>query len=244
LFQISKKDPAILTLVCLCQDFSLSRQCPFFDTVNRTNPSNIVPHASNYTKLQPERTYTTSLHQPSIRRILSKKLRSKPPMAAYPQHTQLQQHATHGFVNHLKSHSTTFSLQTSYNHSSQTPPASGWRPAQPYATKHTNNTRPNLKPSNSNKSLKRTAGDINRAKNKKQKTRAQPKQVTDEDFRTADTQQLHAVQPIRLSPNQIPLTNVERWRLRGWTWQEAFMTMKTGQREAESPTGTSLLWGV
>jgi hypothetical protein len=93
-------------------------------------------------------------------------------------------------------------------------------------------------------SLKRKAGEKTKAKNKKQKTQTQAKQVTDEDFRTAETQHYGMVQPIGITMSQIPLRNVEIWRMRGWRWQEAFKRTESEKHsaEAKSPMGSNFLW--
>jgi hypothetical protein len=74
---------------------------------------------------------------------------------------------------------------------------------------------------------------------KKRKTvRAQ--EISDESFRTAQTPHFGAVQPIGIKTGEIPLSNVERWRLRGWRWQEAvFRLDKAEAADVESPTGTT-----
>jgi hypothetical protein len=47
------------------------------------------------------------------------------------------------------------------------------------------------------------------------------------------------IQPIGNLIYNNPLTNVERWRLRGWTWPEAvFRTSRDEDVEVESPGGT------
>jgi hypothetical protein len=92
---------------------------------------------------------------------------------------------------------------------------------------------------------KRKANEEIQSKNKAKKQMKASHQVTDEDFRTSETQQIGMVQPLGITAGQIPLSNVERWRLRGWRWQEAMMKMEMEVAQhagAESPTGTKTLW--
>ncbi|KAF2825533.1 hypothetical protein CC86DRAFT_383400 [Ophiobolus disseminans] len=77
---------------------------------------------------------------------------------------------------------------------------------------------------------------------KKQKIKPDEERISDESFRTAQTQQLGLAQPIGISMGQIPLNNVERWRLRGWRWPEAVVRSCWNMpEEAESPRGTTFL---
>jgi hypothetical protein len=76
--------------------------------------------------------------------------------------------------------------------------------------------------------------------NKKQKA-AHEQNISDESFRTAQTPHFGAVQPMGIKTGDIPLSNVERWRLRGWRWQEAIFRLdKTEPADVESPTGTTI----
>jgi hypothetical protein len=55
---------------------------------------------------------------------------------------------------------------------------------------------------------------------------------------------LNAVQPIGNLIYNNPLTNVERWRLRGWTWPEAVFRLSCDEDvEVESPGGTKWVRG-
>jgi hypothetical protein len=183
---------------------------------------------------------------------LSSYLPTRSTMAPSPHAPQLQDAV--GFVNPVKSHITTFLLQSSYNQSSTNPTTAISPPAQPQVAPHTKHPRAHAKsPHTITKPSKRKAKDDARPKTKKQKKHAQSKKISDEDFRTSETQQLDMPQAIGTMNAQTPLTNVERWRLRGWTWPEALMNEKVEQRfggnlddyvEAESPTGTMFLWRI
>jgi hypothetical protein len=89
--------------------------------------------------------------------------------------------------------------------------------------------------------LKRKAKEELQPEKQAKKQTKETHQVTDEDFRTSETQQIGMVQPLGLTAGQIPLSNVERWRLRGWRWQEAVLKMEMEFAQhtgAESPIGT------
>jgi len=75
---------------------------------------------------------------------------------------------------------------------------------------------------------------------KKQKVVQQEHKISDESFRTTQTQQFGLPQPIGITTGQIPLKSVERWRLWGWRWPESAMRLQGRKiEEAESPMGTS-----
>ena len=73
---------------------------------------------------------------------------------------------------------------------------------------------------------------------KKQKLSSEDQRISDESFRTAQTPHFGVIQPIGILAGQIPLSNVERWRLRGWRWPEAMMRWGGDECvEVESPMG-------
>jgi hypothetical protein len=153
------------------------------------------------------------------------------------------------FLNPPKPHGATFPSPHSHGYSPLNPPAAVWPSAQP--TPHTKQARLNTNsPRTISRPSKRKARDNTRQQTKKPKTHVPPKNVSDEDFRTSETQQLDMPQAVGIMNAQIPLSNIERWRLRGWAWPQALMPEPVQQRHsghfnddivAESPTGTTFL---
>ncbi|KAF2025069.1 hypothetical protein EK21DRAFT_117136 [Setomelanomma holmii] len=74
---------------------------------------------------------------------------------------------------------------------------------------------------------------------KKPKVTTQEQKINDELFRTAQTPNFGGIQPVGTKTGQIPLSNVERWRLRGWRWEEAVFGMHdVDSGDTVSPKGT------
>jgi hypothetical protein len=80
---------------------------------------------------------------------------------------------------------------------------------------------------------------------KKQKmTETTQKKRPNQDQNDMQHPHCNSIQPIGNLIYNNPLTNVERWRLRGWTWPEAvFRTSCDEDMEVESPGGTKCMRG-
>jgi hypothetical protein len=85
---------------------------------------------------------------------------------------------------------------------------------------------------------KRKSNEQHRTCTKKCK-QVDAKLVSDEDFRILQTDQFIMPQPIGTTCAQIPLTIIERWRMRKWDWQNILAaTPREVLCEVESPMGT------
>ncbi|KAF1912196.1 hypothetical protein BDU57DRAFT_82459 [Ampelomyces quisqualis] len=99
---------------------------------------------------------------------------------------------------------------------------------------------PNANPNyNDTRKTKRKARAEAHASSKKQKITAEALQSTSSRWDKTEGFQPNALQPV-FSATARPLTNVERWRMRGWTWPEAmFRVDENDETRMESPRGTT-----
>lgn len=86
---------------------------------------------------------------------------------------------------------------------------------------------------------KRKAKPVAYTSTKKQKVTTEASEMTRNRWDKTEGFPPTALQPV-FSASTRPLTNVERWRLRGWTWPEAMFRIKDNHEvRMESPRGTA-----
>lgn len=129
--------------------------------------------------------------------------------------------------------------QARYNAWGQTKPTAGNIFASRAQECNASPTQQNAKLPPGVRKLKRKAKNEAYTSRKKQKVTAATLEATHSRWDKTEGFQPTTLQPIFGATNR-PLTNVERWRLRGWTWPEAMVRVEDNHElRMESPRGTA-----
>jgi hypothetical protein len=108
----------------------------------------------------------------------------------------------------------------------------------PQRDANTTHRNPNANTNDARKTKRKARAEAY-ACTKKQKVKAEAPEAAGSRWDKTERFQPNALQPI-FSATTRPLTNVERWRLRGWTWPEAMFRVDDNEEvRMESPKGTT-----